>query len=104
MECDLSRVFLQAGIKPDKKSLDDVSVFTRLSRVGLAIFPITIENKIKDLSVSRMWYLSGHFGGGPVGTFPIIGKEKLEKHGFDHFMYLPLVSMRRFWVILSLDY
>ena len=82
----------QTKIKPDKKSLDDVSVFTRLSRVGLEIFPVTIEDKIKELSVSRMWFLAPHFGGSAVQTHPRIGKKKLQQHGFDNFMYATLVS------------
>jgi len=84
--------FRQTGIKPDKESMDDVSVFTRLSRVGLEIFPITIEDKVKVLSVSRQGFLSKHFGGSSVSTHPKISKKNLRKHGFDNFMYIPLVS------------
>ncbi|KAF9779240.1 hypothetical protein BJ322DRAFT_1113588 [Thelephora terrestris] len=81
---------LLTKLKPDKKSLDDVSVFTRLSKVGLEIFPVTIEGQIQELSVSRR-FLSLHFGGSPVGSYPTIGKKKLESHGFDNFMYVSLL-------------
>jgi hypothetical protein len=71
-----------------------VSVFTRLSRVGLEIFPITIEDEIKQFSVSRLDFLSPHFGGNAVQTHPPISEEKLQKHGFDNFMYAQLVSVQ----------
>ena len=85
-------VFLQAKLKPDKKSLDNVSVFTRLSRVGLEIFPTTIEDEIKELSVSRPKILSKYFGGSPVGTHPQVKEEKFKQHGFGNFMYIKMVS------------
>ena len=72
--------------------MDDVSVFTRLSKIGLEIFPITIENKIKELSVSRQGFLSKEFGGNSVETHPEISKEKFQKCGFGNFMYITLVS------------
>ena len=80
--------------EPGKILLDDVSVFTRLSKVGLEIFPITIGSEIRELLVSRRGLLSKHFGGCSRGTFPSIKKEKFERHGFDNFMYVHLVSER----------
>lgn len=83
---------LQTSLKKEKKSFDDVSVFTRLSRIGLEIFPITLEDKIKGFLVGR-FFLSRNFGGNPAEVFPAIEKERLQDHGFDNFMYCTLVSM-----------
>lgn len=85
---------MQTSLKKDKKSLDDVSVFTRLSRIGLEIFPITIEDEIKWFSVGRI-FLSQHFGGTSRGTFPTIKEERVQKHGFDNLMYASLVSTQK---------
>ena len=71
--------------------MDDVSVFTRLSKIGLDIFPITVEDEIKEFSVSRA-FLSTKFGGGRVDTYPTIEAEKFRSHGFGNFMYVNLVS------------
>lgn len=81
-------------MKKDKKALDDVSVYTRLSRVGLELFPISIEDEIKEVSVSRI-LLSMKFGGSAVETFPGIKEQRLRKHGFDRFMCINLVSLQR---------
>jgi len=80
-------------LKKDKKALDDVTVFTRLSKIGLEIFPITIEDEIKEFSVSRVKFLSTYFGGSSVDTFPSIKQDRVQKHGFDKFMCINLVSM-----------
>ena len=85
------RPFLQSSTKPDKKALDDVSVYTRLSKIGLETFPITIEEEIKDFAVGRI-FLSQHFGGSPVGTFPTTKEERILQHGFDNLMYANTVS------------
>ena len=79
--------------------MDDVSVFTRLSKIGLEIFSITIEDEIKELSVSRQ-LLSKHFGGGRVATFPEIRQDKLQKHGFDKWMCMNLVSAQTPGIII----
>ena len=71
--------------------MDDVSVYTRLSKIGLDIFPITIEDGVKDFSVSRL-FLSKHFGGSAVDAFPRIKAKRFKEHGFGKFMYIPLVS------------
>lgn len=71
--------------------MNDVSVYTRLSKIGLDIFPIPIEDKIKEFSIGRL-FLSKHFGGSSVDAFPRIKQKRLKEHGFDKFMYLPLVS------------
>ena len=63
-------------MKKSKVALDDVSIFTRLSRIGLELFPITIEDEIKEFSVRRP-FLSHHFGGSAVGTFPVIKKDRV---------------------------
>jgi len=78
-------------LKKDKKAFDDVTVFTRLSKIGLEIFPITIEDEVKEFSVSRA-LLSTHFGGSAVATFPDISQGMLQKHGFDKWMCINLVS------------
>lgn len=70
-----------------------MSVFTRLSRVGLEIFPIAIEDEIKQFSVSRLDFLSPHFGGNAVQSHPLLSEKNLQKHGFDNFMYAKLVSV-----------
>jgi hypothetical protein len=75
--------------------LDSVSVFTRLSRIGLEIFPITIEDEIRDFSISRV-LISQHFGGTARGTFPAIKKERVQQHGFDNFMCANLVSIQHY--------
>lgn len=77
-------------MKKDKKALDDVSVFTRLSKIGLEIFPITIEDEIKKFLVRRS-FLSAHFGGSRVDIRPTISQDNRRKHGFDNFMYIGLV-------------
>ena len=92
IECN--RPCLQTKLKTDKKSLDDISVFTRLSKIGLEVFPVTIEAKVKELSVSRPGVLSKNFGGSPMGVHPKISPKNLQNHGFDNFMYVTLVSER----------
>lgn len=71
-----------------------MSVFTRLSKIGLDVFPITIEDEIKQLSVTRA-LLSKEFGGSAMATFPTIDKEKSLQHGFDKFMCISMVSAQR---------
>jgi len=77
------------------KSLDDTSVFTRLSRVGLEIFPITIEDEVKEFLVSRTSFLSPYFGGSSVSTLPTISSDNVAKRGYDNFMYISLVSVQK---------
>ena len=93
---------LQTSSKKDNKSLDDVSVFTRLSRIGLEIFPITVEDEVKGFSVARA-LLSAHFGGSSRGAFPNIKKEKVKKHGFDNLMYANLVSTQNLRKMVTLE-
>jgi len=81
----------QTNPKKGKTGLGDVSVYTRLSKIGLDIFPITIEDKIKEFSIGRV-FLSQLFGGSPVDVFPKVKPKKFKKHGFDNFIYIPLVS------------
>lgn len=83
--------------------MDDISVYTRLSKIGLDVFPITIEDKIKEFSTSRR-FLSKHFGGSAVRAFPNIDQEKSAKHGFDKFMYIPLVSIKKPRMVVTLEY
>jgi len=47
---------------------------------------------MKKLSVPRQGFLSKHFGGSWMKTHPEISEANLQKHGFDNFMYLQLVS------------
>jgi len=83
---------LQTSFKRYGKALDDVTVFTRLSKIGLEIFPITIEDEIKEFSITR-GLLSKHFGGGRVATFPEIRQwDESQEHGFDKWMCINLVS------------
>lgn len=73
--------------------MNDVSVFTRLSKIGLEIFPITVADEIKNFIVGRI-LLSQHFGGTSRGPFPRVMEERVRGHGFDNFMYANLVSIR----------
>ncbi|KAF9646510.1 hypothetical protein BDM02DRAFT_3099721, partial [Thelephora ganbajun] len=52
-------------------------------------FPITIEDEIKELSVSRL-FLSKYFGGSAVATFPKLLEDNIQRHGFDNFMCINL--------------
>ena len=81
----------QTNVKKDKKSLDDISVFTRLAKIGLEVFPIAVADEIKGFTVGRL-LLSQHFGGASRGPFPHVKEERVQKHGFDNFMYANLVS------------
>jgi len=81
----------QTNLKKGKTALGDVSVYTRLSKIGLDIFLITIEDKIKEFSIGRV-FLSQLFGGSPVDAFPKIKAKRFKEHGFDNFIYIPLVS------------
>jgi len=94
---------LQTSSEENKKILDDVSVFTRLSKVGLGIFPITIEEEIKELAVARL-LISKTFGGNTVQAFPDIGEESLEGHGFDNFMCISLVSTQKTAKVVTSEY
>ena len=84
MSLDYSRPafpLFQTSSEKTEKVLDDVSVFTRLSKIGLEIFPITIEDELKELAVARI-LISKTFGGSAVDVFPDISEKRLEEHGF----------------------
>ena len=71
-----------------------MSVYARLSKFGLDIFPIPIEDEIKELPVGRV-FLSKQFGGSSVRAFPTINPKRFKEHGFNKLMYIPLVSTGR---------
>jgi len=63
-------------------------------KVGLEIFPVTIEDEVKEFSVPRQGFLSQYFGGNAMSTRPSISPKMLARRGYDNFMYIKLVSMR----------
>lgn len=52
-------------------------------------FPITIDPSISDVAIARR-LLSAHFGGFTQSVFVSPRREKIEEHGYRHFLYLNL--------------
>ena len=106
MSLDYSRPafpLFQTSSEKTEKVLDEVSVFTRLSKIGLEIFPITIEDELKELAVARI-LISKTFGGSAVDVFPDISEKRLEEHGFGNFMCITLVSTQKTAKVVTLEY
>lgn len=69
-------------------SLD--SLHSRLKVLGpsaLELYPITLDKGSQDLTVSRD-FMATKYGGSMQSTCPSIGKQHLEDHGMNDFMYL----------------
>ncbi|RDB20273.1 hypothetical protein Hypma_012569 [Hypsizygus marmoreus] len=62
------------------------TVRERLRKDGLGLYPIPLDKSVQDVEVTRL-FLSKHYGGGMVETFPTIGKKFLHLHDLRDFMY-----------------
>ncbi|KAA1477495.1 hypothetical protein DENSPDRAFT_844664 [Dentipellis sp. KUC8613] len=57
--------------------------------LGRTPFPITLNPVLSHVPVSR-GFMSAVYGGNGVETFPAIGKDQIEEHGLDSFVYMSL--------------
>jgi hypothetical protein len=58
----------------------------RINQMNCLPYDVPIPQAIRDVVVPRE-FLSSIYGGNPQVTFPSIGKEFLDKHGLNDFMY-----------------
>jgi len=67
--------------------VSDYVLYSRLKNIQLDLFLIDLDKFTLDKTISRD-FMSDRYGGSNIACFPTIGREKLEHHGRDNFMYM----------------
>ena len=73
--------------KEQEMCISDYVLYSRLKNIQLDLFLIDLDKFTLDKTISRD-FMSDRYGGSNIACFPTIGREKLEHHGRDNFMYM----------------
>ncbi|THU78144.1 hypothetical protein K435DRAFT_845899 [Dendrothele bispora CBS 962.96] len=90
---DRLKIFKNPKFKLKKKEedfcLSDQVLYSRLKDIQLDLYPISLEPSILHSTVTRQ-FMCHQYGGSNAACFPNISQERVEKHGYNDFMYLNL--------------
>lgn len=64
-------------------------VFNRLTSHGIRNLKLELGEDMRTFTVTRAW-MSKRFGGSANAMVSLIAQDRVERHGYDHFLYMNL--------------